>query len=160
MALPSPGHANTDSTNTDPATRPGSESAPSTTSCGVMFRSTCLPYTRDERAPFARAVLTQLSCSTSATALREYRAMPAAPTAASVTTGSTACRARSRKPAHPCSTPPGVRMPNAGSRSACGSPSVAAPYVNTATSASAIQNEEHTSELQSRQYLVCRLLLE
>src|SRR3712207_7116619 len=30
----------------------------------------------------------------------------------------------------------------------------------TASSARSIRSEEHTSELQSRQYLVCRLLLE
>src|SRR3712207_8846014 len=31
---------------------------------------------------------------------------------------------------------------------------------NTGSSTGAIRSEEHTSELQSRQYLVCRLLLE
>src|SRR5258707_11368797 len=31
---------------------------------------------------------------------------------------------------------------------------------NTTSSSDAVRSEEHTSELQSRQYLVCRLLLE
>src|SRR3712207_9018233 len=31
---------------------------------------------------------------------------------------------------------------------------------NTSTALPALRSEEHTSELQSRQYLVCRLLLE
>src|SRR3712207_8997574 len=35
-----------------------------------------------------------------------------------------------------------------------------APMENLAHSASLHRSEEHTSELQSRQYLVCRLLLE
>src|SRR3712207_7335172 len=34
------------------------------------------------------------------------------------------------------------------------------PYAHFLTRAFSIRSEEHTSELQSRQYLVCRLLLE
>src|SRR3712207_8261657 len=44
-----------------------------------------------------------------------------------------------------------------------GLPSVnfsAAPFTNSGFSNFALRSEEHTSELQSRQYLVCRLLLE
>src|SRR3712207_6304200 len=33
-------------------------------------------------------------------------------------------------------------------------------FVNTTNDVDALRSEEHTSELQSRQYLVCRLLLE
>src|SRR3712207_8519286 len=45
---------------------------------------------------------------------------------------------------------------------ATGSPSSPTPEPTPATSppAAAARSEEHTSELQSRQYLVCRLLLE
>src|SRR5947209_11366543 len=44
----------------------------------------------------------------------------------------------------------------------CNSPSACfAPFFSQSrTSASNLRSEEHTSELQSRQYLVCRLLLE
>src|SRR3712207_7007049 len=35
-----------------------------------------------------------------------------------------------------------------------------APHRDLARRAGAVRSEEHTSELQSRQYLVCRLLLE
>src|SRR5258707_5827575 len=38
--------------------------------------------------------------------------------------------------------------------------SVSAAWTNPRKSAYAARSEEHTSELQSRQYLVCRLLLE
>src|SRR3712207_8576322 len=38
--------------------------------------------------------------------------------------------------------------------------SLAASQLRITPSASAARSEEHTSELQSRQYLVCRLLLE
>src|SRR3712207_8150796 len=41
-----------------------------------------------------------------------------------------------------------------------GTRSRAAPCCRTTTRSSAARSEEHTSELQSRQYLVCRLLLE
>src|SRR3712207_8892191 len=34
------------------------------------------------------------------------------------------------------------------------------PFVSYLTERSEVRSEEHTSELQSRQYLVCRLLLE
>src|SRR3712207_7365274 len=39
-------------------------------------------------------------------------------------------------------------------------PSAAGPSRSTATRCERPRSEEHTSELQSRQYLVCRLLLE
>src|SRR3712207_7168186 len=43
----------------------------------------------------------------------------------------------------------------------CGSPAIAAATAAPPpTQTSAPRSEEHTSELQSRQYLVCRLLLE
>src|SRR3712207_7000467 len=45
------------------------------------------------------------------------------------------------------------------SRSACGACALALPAW-TSRFLSASRSEEHTSELQSRQYLVCRLLLE
>src|SRR3712207_7712140 len=48
-------------------------------------------------------------------------------------------------------------------RSRCGgapSSPVERPRVPTKRTCSATRSEEHTSELQSRQYLVCRLLLE
>src|SRR3712207_7631819 len=56
----------------------------------------------------------------------------------------------------------GPTMSNASSR---GAPQTSAPAEQTTTSAPggsrlALRSEEHTSELQSRQYLVCRLLLE
>src|SRR3712207_8897101 len=50
---------------------------------------------------------------------------------------------------------PTSRPPSSSCRSA---PSRGAPGSSTATRSS--RSEEHTSELQSRQYLVCRLLLE
>src|SRR3712207_8831105 len=34
------------------------------------------------------------------------------------------------------------------------------PYLAVSSQSGAVRSEEHTSELQSRQYLVCRLLLE
>src|SRR3712207_7577286 len=40
------------------------------------------------------------------------------------------------------------------------SPFTVAPSSRTAQAPLALRSEEHTSELQSRQYLVCRLLLE
>src|SRR3712207_8690471 len=40
------------------------------------------------------------------------------------------------------------------------SPWTSAPIRLTSTSRSSARSEEHTSELQSRQYLVCRLLFE
>src|SRR3712207_7304413 len=46
-----------------------------------------------------------------------------------------------------------------GSRSSCASSTMRTSSSAPSTD-SAIRSEEHTSELQSRQYLVCRLLLE
>src|SRR3712207_8820922 len=40
------------------------------------------------------------------------------------------------------------------------SPGTSTPSQNDAVPSSTARSEEHTSELQSRQYLVCRLLLE
>src|SRR3712207_8150776 len=48
----------------------------------------------------------------------------------------------------------------AGDDLAVGAPHVAAVRVIEARPIAARRSEEHTSELQSRQYLVCRLLLE
>src|SRR3712207_8673960 len=68
---------------------------------------------------------------------------------------------RSSSP-HTCS-PPHSRVtthPPAGDRS-WRQPAICTPKVTTwAVGPSANRSEEHTSELQSRQYLVCRLLLE
>src|SRR3712207_7790570 len=44
--------------------------------------------------------------------------------------------------------------------SACSSPSIPGRALAHSVSLSSTRSEEHTSELQSRQYLVCRLLLE
>src|SRR3712207_7235915 len=41
-----------------------------------------------------------------------------------------------------------------------GSAAICAPYRSTPIEVALERSEEHTSELQSRQYLVCRLLLE
>src|SRR3712207_7156660 len=43
---------------------------------------------------------------------------------------------------------------------AAGVPAPQPPAADAALSALIVRSEEHTSELQSRQYLVCRLLLE
>src|SRR3712207_9023850 len=65
-----------------------------------------------------------------------------------------------------CTSPPtgkGMPMTTFGTMSAPATMSPAAkverPFVESTVSAPA-RSEEHTSELQSRQYLVCRLLLE
>src|SRR3712207_6893700 len=50
-------------------------------------------------------------------------------------------------------------LPARARRGSSGSSSSVGPY-GTGEPASRIRSEEHTSELQSRQYLVCRLLLE
>src|SRR3712207_8304256 len=42
----------------------------------------------------------------------------------------------------------------------CGAPATAAGSAGAVLDVSPSRSEEHTSELQSRQYLVCRLLLE
>src|SRR3712207_7646613 len=58
------------------------------------------------------------------------------------------------------------RVPMAGMRTATEPnvpmmlPTVDSAYRRPATSPACSRSEEHTSELQSRQYLVCRLLLE
>src|SRR3712207_7177500 len=57
----------------------------------------------------------------------------------------------------------GTRSSSRCPKSACGSPVVGvteAPANASGPTASGSRSEEHTSELQSRQYLVCRLLLE
>src|SRR3712207_7420160 len=63
-----------------------------------------------------------------------------------------------RRPAMATTTPdppPGTRAPR---RPSTDSPATAAP--RHVARAPTRRSEEHTSELQSRQYLVCRLLLE
>src|SRR3712207_8823984 len=74
---------------------------------------------------------------------------------------------RSRRVARPPRRPPGTRpsrpsasapaAPRRGIASSCGSPPAEA---TDASPGAEERSEEHTSELQSRQYLVCRLLLE
>src|SRR5947209_11281071 len=58
---------------------------------------------------------------------------------------------RSHPPAR-CTSPPGSPAP--------GSPRSESVRCQTAAPSPLLRSEEHTSELQSRQYLVCRLLLE
>src|SRR5215203_5333294 len=53
-----------------------------------------------------------------------------------------------------------VRNPYALDRATCGSSSGSGAAVAAGLARMAVRSEEHTSELQSRQYLVCRLLLE
>src|SRR3712207_8307836 len=56
-----------------------------------------------------------------------------------------------------------IRSPVASERQAAGSvpwPAASASAELWITAQSDVRSEEHTSELQSRQYLVCRLLLE
>src|SRR3712207_6875323 len=71
---------------------------------------------------------------------------------------------RSAAPAGPdCSAPCGHAGTSGGLASAVSSvgPSPIRPaYAATKVDTSSARSEEHTSELQSRQYLVCRLLLE
>src|SRR3712207_6934912 len=55
-----------------------------------------------------------------------------------------------------CTSPPTRRC----SRRAPSTPSSTTAWTRPAASRSSRRSEEHTSELQSRQYLVCRLLLE
>src|SRR3712207_7055569 len=50
--------------------------------------------------------------------------------------------------------------PNSCRTTACMGPSVQPHLGSRSTEGSRLRSEEHTSELQSRQYLVCRLLLE
>src|SRR3712207_8369344 len=54
----------------------------------------------------------------------------------------------------------GERAPRATASSGTSTPSASRPSRIRAPSSSSPRSEEHTSELQSRQYLVCRLLLE
>src|SRR5437879_11045815 len=46
------------------------------------------------------------------------------------------------------------------SRATCGGSRACAGYPNSQPSSACLRSEEHTSELQSPMYLVCRLLLE
>src|SRR3712207_7588434 len=65
-------------------------------------------------------------------------------------------RSQHRRPAVPLAAPPADRR-RAGPR---GGPRLRAPLAADHGPGGAERSEEHTSELQSRQYLVCRLLLE
>src|SRR3712207_7411301 len=64
----------------------------------------------------------------------------------------------------PCSARPAISHPRPRGRAASTPPSVTTPSTASTTrrrcGPSPSRSEEHTSELQSRQYLVCRLLLE
>src|SRR3712207_8929607 len=62
----------------------------------------------------------------------------------------------------PCGTNPCPRSSNSGAtaRSPSSQSAPACPSAACASTPTAERSEEHTSELQSRQYLVCRLLLE
>src|SRR5665647_938322 len=135
MSRPTPGHPNTVSTNTEPASTPGSASAKRMSKVGSAFASTWRACTARAGTPFATAVRTHCSCNSSTTELRAYRAIPAPPMSVSVSTGSTAWRTSSANPVLPA----GSRTPNAGSRSHMGTPNRAAPYVNSAMSVSASQ---------------------
>src|SRR3712207_8373465 len=54
----------------------------------------------------------------------------------------------------------GPRPPERGATSGRCAPRRGAPRARASAAPSHLRSEEHTSELQSRQYLVCRLLLE
>src|SRR3712207_7725858 len=56
--------------------------------------------------------------------------------------------------------PPRTRSPRSVTKCAAVEPVPRPTLMPSRTSAAARRSEEHTSELQSRQYLVCRLLLE
>src|SRR3712207_8631647 len=60
-------------------------------------------------------------------------------------------------PSHPATVAPRSEKPSRTPRSLASEP---APPSTTSSGARSRRSEEHTSELQSRQYLVCRLLLE
>src|SRR3712207_8072842 len=60
----------------------------------------------------------------------------------------------------PVGTRGGLRVPGAGSGLLRAWPSVAVHRSHALDATGRARSEEHTSELQSRQYLVCRLLLE
>ena len=120
ISRPIPGQAKIVSTNTEPATVPGSASANSVTIGARRFASTCRRITTRSASPFARAVRTQSAPMASSALVRTYRATPAAPIAASSVTGRIACRSESARCAMPCSSAPGVVIPTAGSRSHSG----------------------------------------
>src|SRR3712207_8573975 len=63
-------------------------------------------------------------------------------------------------PSWPASSPPGSGAGGAWPSSSSASSSSWTPPTSPRTSTRSPRSEEHTSELQSRQYLVCRLLLE
>src|SRR3712207_7771333 len=59
-----------------------------------------------------------------------------------------------------CSRPPPRRSRRSQPRSTAKAASTGASWSCRSTTRAPTRSEEHTSELQSRQYLVCRLLLE
>src|SRR3712207_7521355 len=65
---------------------------------------------------------------------------------------------RSRGAEHAAGQPPGGGRPRAGARR--GAASGGRAHAGARGALARRRSEEHTSELQSRQYLVCRLLLE
>src|SRR5581483_12291499 len=86
------------------------------------------------------------------------------PARSSEESGSPPCASSAtRRPRIRSQLPMGTRQSDpALARTAFGDVGSAQPSDRTtaAPKASAVRSEEHTSELQSRQYLVCRLLLE
>src|SRR3712207_7108906 len=70
-------------------------------------------------------------------------------------------RSPSSAPSSACSSPPCCRPVSSSSASSpSGRASPSAPSWSPPSTSTSPRSEEHTSELQSRQYLVCRLLLE
>src|SRR2546422_8107515 len=95
--------------------------------------------------------------STKMTALPRERRM----VASSSLSATISARGRRGRAAPPATKPP-LMAPPAGAPAEGGSgPAAPAPRdASTASSAATLRSEEHTSELQSRLHLVCRLLLE
>src|SRR3712207_8968120 len=96
----------------------------------------------------------------SASRTRSTSSWPAgSATAPTSPSASRSARRRSRSATHPSSRSTATGRSRASPTTR--GPSASRPAsATTATRAAARRSEEHTSELQSRQYLVCRLLLE
>src|ERR1700743_1906696 len=89
IVLPSPGHANTFSTNTVPATIADNSSPPNVIVAVNAFGSPCRRYTSRAGNRFARAVRMKSACNTDNNSTRTIRASTAAGPNANATTGST-----------------------------------------------------------------------